>query len=90
MLTVREIGGKPVFFVLEMEDLQKLNRLFRNLILSLPERLCAKRCRNEAIRNVLGKCCLYVVQHRHIMEQTNVLEGSGNTGLHELVGLLAV
>ena len=73
-----------------MDDAQVFHRLVGQLLLRVPVLFRAQETVGEVVVNVLREGNLYVIEHRHGLEQADVLERAGNAGLHDLIGLLAV
>ena len=90
LLAIGQAGGGNVRLVPQAADLQQLQCLFRGLPLRLPEPRRAERSVKQVIVQILGTGRLHVFDHRHVRKQTDVLKGSRDTGLHELVDLFPV
>ena len=90
LLTIGQTGGQHLGLVLQMADSQQLHGLFRNGLLRLPELSGAEGGVEKVVFDVLGKGGSDVVDHAHLLEQADVLEGTGHARRHKLMGLLSV
>ena len=87
---VRQIRGFGFRQTFQSEDLEQVDGLGMHLAFLLPE---FRRAENRATHVVAERFVerdQHVLFHRHLTEQTNILEGSGDSGTHYLVRLLAV
>ena len=73
-----------------MDDAQVFHGLVGQLLLCAPILFRAQEAVGKVVVNVLREGDLDIVEHRHGLEQADVLERAGNAGLHDLIGLLAV
>ena len=73
-----------------MDDAQVFHGLVGQLLLRVPVLFRAQKAVGKVVMDVLREGDLHVVEHRHGLEQADVLKRAGNTGLYDLIGLLAV
>ena len=73
-----------------MDDAQVFHGLVGQLLLRVPVLFRAQKAVGKVVVNVLREGDLHVVEHRHGLEQADVLKRAGNAGLYHLIGLLAV
>ena len=90
LLPIGQAGGGNVRLLPQAADLQQIQRLFRDLLLRLPEFRRAEHGVQQIVVQILAEGHLDVFDNGHIREQADILEGAGNAGLHELVNLFAV
>ena len=90
LLAVRQVGRLGGGQSLEVEDAQQVDGLLVHLVLLLPE----ARGAEDGAAHVVGERLIEVDEHvlldGELLEQADVLEGSGDAGTHDLIGLFAV
>ena len=87
---IGQAGGQNVRAVLQAADGQELHGLLRHRPLGAPEPGRAENGVQQVVAGVPSAGGLDILNHRHVVEQADVLKGPRYAGLHELIGLFPV
>ncbi|VUX36462.1 Uncharacterised protein [Bifidobacterium longum subsp. infantis] len=90
LLAVGQVGRLGGGQSLEVEDAQQVDGLLMHLVLLLPEARGTEDGATHTVGERLVEGDEHVLLNGELLEQSDVLEGTGDTGTHDLIGLLAV
>ena len=87
--TVGQILGQFPGLVLQVEDIQELQRFCLNAVFFLVIPPHAQHRLHHAVFHMVMEGNLHIVQHRKLREQADILESTGYAPLGDLIGLEA-
>ena len=89
LLAVGQLAGLVVGLLVQVKDFEQLHGLAVHLVLFFLVSRQTQDAGPHIVPDLVVQTDLDVIQHRHIIEQADILEGTCNTGLADKLGVLA-
>ena len=81
LFTIRKVSCRDLSFFVQIKDLQNLHCLLVHFFFNFKILRQSQDSGQSRILIMVMKTNLYIIQNEHILKQTDILEGTGNSSL---------